>query len=141
MLQVAAQLGLKVRQTRTSQPAAPHRHLHLTGTCTSQVALRRATPAARSLFITQQPSHVVSVSSHALLSSLTLLSASASQVVGIGGKAVADGSTKLTLAIAWQLMHADATRFLRSLAMDERDILCWANYRSASQPCCLMHAA
>ena len=32
-------------------------------------------------------------------------------------------------SIAWQLMREDTTRFLRTLAMDERDILCWANYR------------
>ena len=51
------------------------------------------------------------------------------KVVSIGGKAIAEGSPKLTLAIAWQLMREDTTRFLRTLAMDERDILCWANYR------------
>ena len=54
------------------------------------------------------------------------------KVVGIGGKDIADGSTKLTLAILWQLMRADVMKFLSSMGMTERDIVRWANQRVGS---------
>ena len=54
------------------------------------------------------------------------------KVMGIGGKDIADGSTKLTLAILWQLMRADVMKFLESLGMSERDIVRYANQRVAS---------
>ena len=52
------------------------------------------------------------------------------QVVGIGGKDIAEGLPKLTLAVVWQLMRADVLQFLESLGFDEKDILKWANRKA-----------
>ena len=53
------------------------------------------------------------------------------KVVGIGGKDIAEGSIKLTLAVVWQLMRADVMKFLAELDMDEKDIRRWANKKVA----------
>ena len=50
-------------------------------------------------------------------------------VVGIGGKDIADGTPKLTLAIVWQLMRKDVLRFLAELDMKDADVLTWANHK------------
>ena len=63
---------------------------------------------------------------------LEIAQAQGMKVVGIGGKDIADGSTKLTLAILWQLMRADVMKFLSSMGMTERDIVRWANQRVGS---------
>lgn len=49
------------------------------------------------------------------------------KLVGIGGKDIADGSVKLTLALAWQLMRAHSTQYLEQLGLGEGHILEWAN--------------
>ena len=51
------------------------------------------------------------------------------RAVGIGGKDLAEGHPKLTLAVVWQLMRADVLQFLATLDMNEKDILKWANRR------------
>ena len=51
-------------------------------------------------------------------------------MVGIGGKDIAEGLPKLTLAVVWQLMRADVLQFLESLGFDEKDILKWANRKA-----------
>ena len=51
-------------------------------------------------------------------------------MVGIGGKDIAEGMPKLTLAIVWQLMRADVLQFLESLGFDEKDIHKWANRKA-----------
>ena len=63
---------------------------------------------------------------------LEIAQAQGMKVVGIGGKDIADGSVKLTLAILWQLMRADVMKFLSSMGMTERDIVRWANQRVVS---------
>ena len=41
------------------------------------------------------------------------------KVVGIGGKDIAEGVVKLTLAIVWQLMRRHALKYLSELELDE----------------------
>ena len=50
--------------------------------------------------------------------------------MGIGGKDIAEGMPKLTLAIVWQLMRADVLQFLESRGFDEKDIHKWANRKA-----------
>ena len=60
---------------------------------------------------------------------LEVAKAQGMKVVGIGGKDIADGCAKLTLALLWQLMRADVLKFLASIGMSEADIVRWANQR------------
>jgi len=48
-------------------------------------------------------------------------------LVGIGGADIAQGSTKLTLALWWQLMRKDCMRVIASLGMESEHVLAWAN--------------
>jgi len=50
-------------------------------------------------------------------------------LVGVGGKDIADGSRKLTLALVWQLLRFHVTLFLAAWGRSEADILTWANSR------------
>uniref|UniRef100_A0A7S2JDX6 Calponin-homology (CH) domain-containing protein n=1 Tax=Haptolina brevifila TaxID=156173 RepID=A0A7S2JDX6_9EUKA len=53
-------------------------------------------------------------------------------LVGISGKDIQDGITKLVLAVTWQLMRYHVIKFLSSLShkqLTEKDVVDWANAR------------